>query len=103
MFILNSLLIQISFAARQCHAPLILRDTIPETLNPLSANPTKWSNTLKQFVGNLSTNCLNVFDHFVKLVLKGLTLVNGNDRIQRRENYYQDTTISQLILTIHLN
>ena len=21
-------------------------------LNPLSANPTKWSNTLKQFVGN---------------------------------------------------
>ena len=24
-------------------------------VNPLSANPTKWSNTLKQFVGNLST------------------------------------------------
>ena len=22
-------------------------------INPLSANPTKWSNTLKQFVGNL--------------------------------------------------
>ena len=32
--------------------------------NPFSANPTKWSNTLKQFVGN---NCLSVFDHFVKL------------------------------------
>ena len=31
--------------------------------NPLSANPTKWSNTLKQFVGKLSTNCLSVFDH----------------------------------------
>ena len=29
-------------------------------LNPLSANPTKWSNTLKQFVGNLPTNCLSV-------------------------------------------
>ena len=41
--------------------------------NPLSANPTKWSNTLKQFVGNLSTNYLSVFDHFVKLALKGLT------------------------------
>ena len=40
--------------------------------NPLSANPTKWSNTLKQFVGNLPTNCLSVFDHFVKLALKGL-------------------------------
>ena len=33
--------------------------------NPLSANPTKWSNTLKQV-------CLSVFDHFVKLALKGL-------------------------------
>ena len=39
--------------------------------NPLSANPTKWSNTLKQFVGKL-TNCLSVFDHFVGLVLKEL-------------------------------
>ena len=37
------------------------------TLNPLSANPTKWSNILKQFVDNLPTNCLIVFDHFVGL------------------------------------
>ena len=43
-------------------------------VNPLSANPTKWSNTLKQFVGKLPTNCLNVFDHFVGLALKGLNL-----------------------------
>ena len=41
--------------------------------NPLSANITKWSNTLKQFVGKLPTNCLSVFDHFVELALKGLT------------------------------
>ena len=34
--------------------------------NPLSANPTKWSNTLKQFV---------VFDQFVGLVLKGLMIL----------------------------
>ena len=27
-----------------------------DSLNPLSANPIKWSNTLKQFVGNLPTN-----------------------------------------------
>ena len=40
-------------------------------INPLSANPTKWSNTLKQLVGKLATNCLSVFDHFVKLALKG--------------------------------
>ena len=41
--------------------------------NPLSANPTKWSNTLKQFVGNWQTNCLSVFDHFVILALKRLS------------------------------
>ena len=41
-------------------------------LNPLSANPTKWSNTLNQFVGKLQTNCLSVLDHFVGLSLKGL-------------------------------
>ena len=46
-------------------------------MNPLSANPTKWSNILKQFVGNLPTNCLSVFDHFVKLALKGLKVVEN--------------------------
>ena len=40
--------------------------------NTLIANPTKWSNTFKQFVGNLPTNCVSVFDHFVGLVLKEL-------------------------------
>ena len=40
--------------------------------NPLSANFTKWPNTLKQFVGQLPTNCFSVFDHFVGLALKGL-------------------------------
>ena len=43
-------------------------------LNPLSSNHTKWSNTLKQFVGNLPTNCLSVFDHFVGLALKELNI-----------------------------
>ena len=37
----------------------------------LSANPTKWSNTLKQFLGNLPC----VFDHFVELALKGLKVL----------------------------
>ena len=41
--------------------------------NPLSTNITKWSNTLKQFVGKLPTDCLSVFDHFVGLALKELT------------------------------
>ena len=48
----------------------------PETndcFNPLSAIPTKLSNTLKQFAGYLLTNCLNVFDHFVVLAPKELS------------------------------
>ena len=43
-------------------------------VKPLSANPTKWSNTLKQFLGKMPTNCLSVFDYFVKQALKGLRL-----------------------------
>ena len=31
------------------------------SFNPLSANFTKWSNTLKQFIGKLPTNCLSVW------------------------------------------
>ena len=46
--------------------------------NPLSAKPTKWSNTFKQFVGKLPTNYLSVFHHFVKLALKGLTISEKN-------------------------
>ena len=30
------------------------------------------SNTLKQFVGKLPTDCLSVFDYFVNLGLNGL-------------------------------
>ena len=44
-------------------------------INPLSANLTKWSKTLKQFVGNFPTNCLSVFEHFVGLALKGLMVL----------------------------
>ena len=42
--------------------------------NPLNANPEKWSNTLKQIVGNFPTICLSVFDHFMNLALKGLNV-----------------------------
>ena len=65
----------------------ILTDTDNELtylLNPLSANPTKWSNTLKQLVGNLPTNCLSVFDHFVGLALKGLKHLCGGARVHFR-------------------
>ena len=42
--------------------------------NCLSANLRKWSNTLKQFVGNLLKNCVSVFDRFVNLAPKQLTV-----------------------------
>ena len=41
--------------------------------NPLSANLTKWSNTLK----HQRTNCLVVFDHFVGLALNRLIAVKS--------------------------
>ena len=47
---------------------------ITQEVKPLSANFAKCSNTLKQFVGKLQTNCLSVFDHFVVLAVKGLRI-----------------------------
>ena len=41
----------------------------------LSANLTKWSNTL-MICRQKPTNCLCVFDHFVALALKGLRVVS---------------------------
>ena len=48
--------------------------TIQDFINPLSAEPTKWSNTLKQCVDELPTICLSVFGHSVGLALKGLKI-----------------------------
>ena len=53
--------------------------------NSLSANPTKWPNTFKQFVSKFLTNCLSVFDHFVKLALKGLNFSALANRIKLRQ------------------
>ena len=54
----------------------------PLDINLLSANPTKWSNTLKQFVGKLPINCLSVFDHFVELALN--RLAKNSNRLENR-------------------
>ena len=59
-------------------AAILHGETREYELNPLSTNPTKWPNTLKQFVGKLPTNCVSVFDHFVKLARKGLKQVCSN-------------------------
>ena len=55
-----------------CYVFLVVFAKIESPVDPLSVNPTKWSNTPKKFTGNFPTNCLSVFDHFVKLALKGL-------------------------------
>ena len=41
---------------------------------PLSASPTKWSNTLKTIRRQQPTNRLSVFDYFQGLALKGISL-----------------------------
>ena len=64
--------------------------------NPLSANYTKWSNTLKQFVGNLPTNCLVIFDHFVQLALKGL---RNSSVFPTDYELYIDKSLSNVTLT----
>ena len=63
---------------------ITLRDEVNErfsnqsvAFNPLSSNPTKWSNTLKQFVGirrQQPMDCLSVLDHLVGLAIKGLAI-----------------------------
>ena len=59
--------------------------------NPLSANPEKWSNTLKQIVGNLPTICLSVFDHFMNLALKGLSCQLFRKRRKKEEKKKEKT------------
>ena len=39
-------------------------------ISHLSANSTQWSSTLKEFVWNLPTNYLSVFDHFAGLAIE---------------------------------
>ena len=41
-----------------------------KVVNPLSPNPTKWSNTLKTIRRLLTMNCFIVFEYFVGLALK---------------------------------
>ena len=48
---------------------MIIKVNVLINLNPLTANPAKWPNTLKHFVGKL-------FGHFAGLAVKGLTPKN---------------------------
>ena len=50
----------------------LMRSHRNREFNPLSANPKKRPNTLKQFVNKLPANCLSVLSNFVNLALIGL-------------------------------
>ena len=67
-------------------------------IKPLSAKITKWSNTLKQFVGNLPTNCLSVFDHFVGLVLEGLSCRISLQYSQRKKKLNRRDSVAGLFI-----
>ena len=73
----------------------LFRTGLIDCINPLSSNPTKWSRTLKQFVGKLPTNCFSVFDHFVGLLLKGLTLLSllKNDYVLTKQTNTQQANV----------
>ena len=51
----------------QCFQGVSKRITGIRWVDPLNANPTKYSNSFKQFAGSLPTNCLSMLDHFVGL------------------------------------
>ena len=69
---LNFLLLAMPLNGKLSDANNIIRSTV-SYFNPLSANITKWSNTIKQFISSLTSNCLSVFGQFVGLALKGLS------------------------------
>ena len=82
---LVNILLAVNYFCRKCH------------FNPLSANPTKWSNTLRQFASKLPTRCLSVFDHFVKLALKGLSIWQGPECAFEKE-HAKAVFVSNLII-----
>ena len=63
-------------------------------IKSLCTNPTKCSNTLKQLVDNLPTNCLSVFDHLelelnkLSFVKKGQLFSNFCDQYFHYQNIY---------------
>ena len=71
------------FYPRCEYVTIIFWSSYYTSINPLRTNPAKWSNTLKQFVDYLATNCLSVFDHFVGLALNGLSGVHPLTRTYR--------------------
>ena len=71
--------------------------------NPLSANPTKWSNSPKQFVGCSADELFEFVDHIVGLAFKGLrpSFPNVNLKLraaERRKNKKGSYLFSTFVL-----
>ena len=66
-----------------------VRGCSPEEFLTLT-NPTKWSNTLKQFVGKL--NSLSVFEHLVGLASKGSKVFI----LQKRQSTLAETKLHKI-------
>ena len=75
----------------QCHEMGVpLFQICISSLDPLHANPTQWSNTLKQ---------LFVFDHFVGLARKGLnTRIFGRKTVNSRFFFFPQVDFRELYL-----
>ena len=69
-------------------------------LNPLKANPIKWSNTLKQFAGKLPTNRLSVFGHFVNLVLKRLKIATLLKKLFKQVDWVKGEKCSKCFIIV---
>ena len=94
--------IKISFIVLFLVAMMVSRQKLTYVIlaynNHLSANPTKWLNTLKHFVGNLTTNCLSVSDHFVGVALKEISMIYLNKNDLFHIPYHKNRAIHQKIL-----
>ena len=66
--------------------------------NSLSANSTKWSNTLTTIRWQKPTSCLSVFDHFVGLALKRLMSISTV--IPTTIRYFSELKLSYTILSL---
>ena len=66
--------------------------------NPLSASPTKWSNTLKTIQQLLPTNCLSVFAHFGGVTFKGL-MSNFSPYLQLQITWYAYAKQNQMFVS----
>ena len=72
-------------------------------MNLFSANPTKWSNTLKKNRRLLPRNCLSVFYHFVELAYKGSREVNPSNIKRDFKRDFKRLTLNVIYIVIYID